>query len=459
MSTSQSDFSKDKTPQPVVCTIVDKKINVLEDGEKPKNTISNKPSLGEVKFLVQSHLQPDNSTGSFDQSFEYKPILCDKKIINDNKNVNNKKSVNMCDKESYCDLITDKMTDSRIAYFNIGNECNTNVIDFKPKLPSSTPVSKPCEYKPIQNSGLNLLVPPSDAGFIDSDFESMENDRYSNGSIASDTSSNENIVIESNNRTDQDNIEPKIAVTKKEDRYIPTPVLAKNNTKLIRNANILNLFTTQRRNKYRNDKIRRCLNKEDGKENGSLSAFKNCVRLALTKENLDRYLDNDSSFKSKNYNTEWGENFDFSFQCEPSTSDNEDNISNDSSAKVSTPSTLNPKEYRKCRIIPTFKIDPPPAVTPSTTPSSPLLPHLNVSARGVYSIVTRSLDLKPEQISVLRRSMSDPDYLMQHHQVSSSTPSDDNDSDCDTFETALCPNETQINCANVKNLETITVSK
>lgn len=471
MSTSnQSDYIRDKKPStnliattttiPTVVCVNNKPSDNVEE-EKTKQ-FSNKPSFGEVKFIVQS-LLPDNSTGSFDQSFEYKPILCDKIIKNDIK-----LALTRTNESSLCDFY-DNMSESRVAYFNIGSKfkSDNNNIEFTPtpttKLPTSTPLSKPMrefiaaqdEVKPCEK--LNLLVPPSDAGFIDSDFESMEQDRYSNESVASDHSSNENFDPKDESFCERPRDYKSSRI---EDRYIPTPVLAKNNVKLSRNPRILNIFSSERRQKYRNENIRRCLNQEDDLcEKKRFSKLKDCACLALTKENLDRYYKNDSSRFNNDLmspaNVEWGENFDFSFECQPSTSDNEDNTPHTSSIASKTS-----KVESKYENIPIFKIDPPPpCATPSTTPSSPLLPHLNISARGIFSIVTRSLEINPEQMSILRRSISDPACLLQ--QASSSTPSDDNDSDCDdddTFETALFTNKTEINCANVKNLKTLTVS-
>jgi len=137
----------------------------------------------------------------------------------------------------------------------------------------------------------------------------------------------------------------------------------------------------------------------------------------LTAENVRRHIDNNKTWHLNDNHIEWGDNFDFSFTCEPSTSDNE----NDGFSCLKTDNNnISPVSSYELQssIIPTFKIDPPASmkssiasISSSTSSEASCSFHINKPQQvtGIlHNIVNSAFAAKVPTVVALRRSISDP---------------------------------------------------
>uniref|UniRef100_A0A182SY99 Uncharacterized protein n=1 Tax=Anopheles maculatus TaxID=74869 RepID=A0A182SY99_9DIPT len=233
-----------------------------------------------------------------------------------------------------------------------------------------------------ENYCLNLLTPPADASFIDSDFESMEQDQYdtcsSKSSPRPDHKQHElisqRLMLEELARGDDPDgiVSVKAAkatvshtVQKTEEDHctlgkaggrksssstkaffeeaLRTPLAIRKHFQRRRNSelpkqsshsNLLNFFTVKKKSNsleggLKSPRAKRSLTttttttttSENSSENGS-----RCTSPALTEDNLRRlsvsFVRRESD--SLNRTLVWGENFDYSYECEPSHSDVEE---------------------------------------------------------------------------------------------------------------------------------------
>ncbi|KFB40885.1 AGAP002411-PC-like protein [Anopheles sinensis] len=219
---------------------------------------------------------------------------------------------------------------------------------------------------------LNLLTPPADASFIDSDFESMEQDQYdtcsSKGSSRMGGQDHQELTAQQRMLEELACLEvpvtkpsPPSPVRKAQDPWgscsttsrksssstkaffeeaLRTPLAIRKHFQKRRNSelpkqpshgNLLNFFTAKKKSNsleggLKSPRAKRSLTcgtattttSENSSENGS-----RCVSPALTEENLRRlsvaFVRRESD--ALNRTLVWGENYDYSFECEPSHSD------------------------------------------------------------------------------------------------------------------------------------------
>lgn len=167
-----------------------------------------------------------------------------------------------------------------------------------------------------------------------------------------------------------------------------------NSPSLTKKSKFLNLFSTGKRRKNSSKKRRK----------------KSCAKkkIALTKENLEKLENAESETRNKE-NVEWGDNFEYSFLCEPSTSDIENDL--DSSNYVSYNTSLDSSiEMLKSPLIPIFKIDPPTSDASSFTSSISIKNSTLVdpnAAPPACDYVRHLIKCSYANRVSLRRSMSD----------------------------------------------------
>uniref|UniRef100_A0A182VX76 Uncharacterized protein n=1 Tax=Anopheles minimus TaxID=112268 RepID=A0A182VX76_9DIPT len=336
-----------------------------------------------------------------------------------------------------------------------------------------------------ENYRLNLLTPPADASFIDSDFESMEHDQYDTCSSKSSPRpdhkqqelTSQLLMLEELGRPDEGATSVKPAVTtvnhavkKMDEESCPlgkaggrksssttkaffeealrTPLAIRKHFQRRRNSelpkqpshsNLLNFFTVKKKSNsleggLKSPRAKRSLTStttmttttsENSSENGS-----RCTSPALTEDNLRRlsvsFVRRESD--SLNRTLVWGENYDYSYECEPSHSDveegeepeetngddGEDDDANHSplvstigngrttERRVSTKLVhfeISPDSSYELQppIVPSFRIDP-----PRTTSTTTGLAGLIIGAAAYATATTTA--------SFLKRSSSEPSH-------------------------------------------------
>jgi hypothetical protein len=275
------------------------------------------------------------------------------------------------------------------------------------------------EQSPIQVQPyrLNLLTPPQDASFIDSDFESMEQDQYSCLVASKQTPSrcrsarttvlpprkkfSDSVLHRFAHKMEEPTKPglPKSASTSfLKDSYSFLEETLKRTPLTIRktfqkqsdkHAKVMNFFSSKKKDqKPKNETSDMRCRKALMSDCSSGSSRCPSPMPLLTKENVQ-------AFESCAY--EWGENFDYSFVCEPSTSDGEadEEMPVDEKAAHFTISPDSSYEFQ-APLIPVFKIDPPP-----------------MACDYARDLIYRHKDAcrfaeKTETSQYLRRSASDP---------------------------------------------------
>ncbi|XP_039430667.1 regulator of G-protein signaling loco isoform X4 [Culex pipiens pallens] len=362
-------------------------VNNNNEGERScleKNNISVIESVAkDSKHCLSSSSESDTAGAGTDSAVFKKPKICD-------------------------DMKSVRFTVSRVV-----EESG----EFAAKLPSSTPIKRSGseDYK------LNLLTPPADASFIDSDFESMEQDQYDT------CSSKESLKLEDTClcvRKEPKEVEPfnpeelfpepthvretlqtparvrKTSSTKAFfEEALKTPLALRKRFQKRRSSeipkqhshsNLLQFFSSRKKSTSL-DGVQRPVQAKRSITSDNSSDTSRCASPTLTEENLRRLSNAVRIADLSNRTLVWGENFDYSFECEPSHSDVEEedepedpddpvatrlvqfNISPDSSFEMQPP------------IVPTFKIDPPQAI--------------NIASELAQGLIVESC---------MKRSVSDP---------------------------------------------------
>ncbi|XP_037036459.1 regulator of G-protein signaling loco isoform X2 [Bradysia coprophila] len=375
-------------------------------------------SLAEIKFIITSVVAPQstskfatliknaNDSETFNTSLENKTIFAK----NDFNNINLSVDATI---DSKCDIANGNNTSvseddhSADPPMDISNDSYTNL---KGSVTSSTPV-KATDDSGVQAYTLNLHTPPEDASFIDADFEVIHRDEV-NSPLAT------NILNESDDETlKHDNCNNNIEGTTPNDFLFKKPLQStlRRHKKLLKEQGVLRFFTYRRRKKSRLQYEQRSTKSEvdySSDSSRSVSPMSKCHELGCTPllvaENIRRF--------NENGDMEWGDDFDFSYICEPSTSDAEnDDDQPDANLYSSNISTF--RFQPAC--VPTFRI---------TAPED---------------VVSRNSK------KALRRSLSNPNRMIDLFDKNADTNYED-------FVKAVVRLEgTTSHCASVRNLDTL----
>lgn len=150
----------------------------------------------------------------------------------------------------------------------------------------------------------------------------------------------------------------------------------------LKKSRFLNLFSSTK-------KLRR--KQSPGKKRHSRRSGSTKKKYPLTKENLQKLCEDGTESKDC---FEWGDNFDYSFACEPATSDFDENENSPNYISYNT-SLDSSIEMLKSPLVPSFKIDPP------TDASSDLYPP-------ACDYVRHMIKCSYATTMSLRRSISEP---------------------------------------------------
>lgn len=325
-------------------------------------------------------------------------------------------------------------------------------------MASSTPI------KLSEHRNINLDI--SGVGFLsfaekvdkngslnDSDFESMDQDQYDSPKKDKNLDEDETLVINRDSKT------PENKSSDKEDMSLISRTSSlsdfKNGFRMIFDETVkrtpmalrraFNLGSdsgstrsSQRKSKFLSifsstKKLKR--KQSSGKKRHNRRSGSSKKKYSLTKENL-KILTKENSQEGDNDDVEWGANFEYSFICEPASSeiDENDNSTNYISYNASLDSSI---EMLKSPLVPRFRIDPPPdSSIESHPPACDYVREILRQSRSSYASVTRTS---------LRRSMSAPAF--------------DDVSDDDSTAFAFSQANTTKTCeAAIKNLTQLSVS-
>lgn len=335
-------------------------------------------------------------------------------------------------------------------------------------MSSSTPI-KVCEHRNVKLdiSGVGYLNFTDKADDIknntslnDSDFESMDQDQYDEShkrdeipdddatlinwqrSDENKTSSKDNVSMISRTSSLSDFKNGFKMILEETVRRTPMALRRAFNmdsdsgspSSTIKKSKFLNLFSSTKKLKRKQSSSK----KRHGRRSGSGKK-----KYPLTKENLQKHLQDEIEDKE---NVEWGDNFEYSFLCEPASSVVDDLSSSENSPKyISYNTSLDSSiEMLKSPLVPKFKIDPPSDVSSSESSSMtahsdiypPACDYVRHMIKCSYASITSTS---------LRRSMSEPAI-----------------EDClegDSMEFAFSQANTTKTCeASIKNLTQLSVS-
>lgn len=204
----------------------------------------------------------------------------------------------------------------------------------------------------------------------------------------------------------------------------------------LRKSKFLNIFSSTKKLKRKQSPSK----KRHSRKSSSLKK-----KPSLTKENLLKHLKDGTEDKE---NVEWGDGFDYSFICEPASSDVDENENSPNYISYNT-SLDSSIEMMKSPLVPRFKIDPPTDVSSSnssssmTTQSEAHPPACDYVRHMIKCSYASKLSLSTS----LRRSMSAPAI------------EDNLESDDDSTEFAFSQANTTKTCeASIKNLTQLSVS-
>ena len=271
---------------------------------------------------------------------------------------------------------------------------NNDLLYKRPKIDqsemfSSTPIKSKEGYK------LNLLTPPLDATFIDSDcdFESMEQDQYDT------CSSKESLKIQQESKSDDKIVKNK---TRKqstfdfiEETLLKTPLAIRkkfqrrrNSEQPTKNQSFLNIFGSSRKKSVHvtideHRTIRKSLNCDYSPESSRSTSPD-----SFSKQDLKRLENTVKEVDRSSKTLIWCENFDYSYECEPSNSDMEHENCTELENHLPSPDC---SFELKSPLIPTFRLQGP-----------------DVACDIVTQIITSSFAVKTSPASFLKRSSSDP---------------------------------------------------
>lgn len=342
-------------------------------------------------------------------------------------------------------------------------------------MASSTPI-KMREHKKVNLdiSGVGFLSFTSDekcsqekqknSSLNDSDFESMDQDQYEsimNEKIMDKDATLINSAGSKNKSSDKENLTvslisrtSSISDFKQNFKMIIEETVKRTPMAIRRAFNLdcdpessskpskfMNLFSSTKKLKKKQSSVK----KKRSKKSASVK------RYPLTKENLKKYLLTEIMDKE---NVEWGENFDYSFLCEPATSDVDENENSNNYISYNT-SLDSSIEMLKSPLVPHFRIDPPPSERSTTSSSSSSFVKLrrdlyHPACDYVNHTIKCSYASKIAISTSLRRSISDP--------MNFTLKNTDFARDDSQLKLALETNTTQTSQASVKNLSKISVS-
>ncbi|XP_055632264.1 uncharacterized protein LOC129772810 isoform X3 [Toxorhynchites rutilus septentrionalis] len=299
-------------------------------------------------------------------------------------------------------------------------------------LPSSTPIKvRIGRGNDIPGSAesykLNLLTPPADASFIDSDFESMEQDQYDTCSSKESLKLEEKCyqkvmnLVEAEKPEDltplalhvSDNIEAppetptrvrKTSSTKAFfEEALKTPLALRKRFQKRRNSeipkqpshsNLLHFFSSKKKSNSL-EGVQKPAHCKRSITSDNSSDTSPCVSPALTEENLRRLSNTIREADLSNRTLVWGDNYDYSYECEPSHSDVEEldeNEPNQASTRLVHFNTSADSSFEmQPPIVPTFRIDPPQAI--------------NIASELAHSLISTAYSASSSSI---KRSASDP---------------------------------------------------
>lgn len=323
-----------------------------------------------------------------------------------------------------------------------------------PTMASSTPIkfSGQRDINILDVSGVDFLNferndDDKDASLNDSDFESMEQDQYDESKVCDNDVTLVNnpimklktpemsVLSRTSSLTDFRNgfrmiLEETVKRTPMALRRAFNMDSDSGSTSSVKKSKFLNIFSSTKKLKRK---------QSPGKKRPSRRSGSGKKKYPLTKENLQKYLKEDNEDKE---NVEWGENFDYSFLCQPASSeaDENENSPNYISYNTSLDSSI---EMLKSPLVPSFRLEPPSDVSSrSVTPQSDLHPP---ACDYVRHMIKCSYASRISISTSLRRSMSDSGPLIN----------DDLDETDFAFSLA---NTTKTCEAAIKNLTKLSVS-
>lgn len=412
-------------------------------------------SPAKIKFVIKSIIPVTsdfttvikNTDLSTDNLFEFRSLMtdsfnvdsksCDKDVKSDNKNksystdVKNfiQKILNREKTESLDEIKDDSgckseenessgsMSDLVITKKQKINDSNGSPAAFA-MMASSTPI------KMSGNRNVNLDI--SGVGFLsfekcndkaaslnDSDFESMEQDRYDESKAQDNDITLVNSQVMKVRTTEMSSMT--LSRTSSltdfrngfrmilEETVKRTPMALRrafnmnsdsgSTTSSVKKSKFLDLFSSTKKTKRK---------QSPGKKRHSRRSGSGKKKYPLTKENLQKYLHEGNENKE---NVEWGNNFDYSFICEPASSeiDENENSPNYISYNTSLDSSI---EMLKSPLVPTFRLEPASDISSrSVTPQSDSHP---AACDYVRHVIKCSYASRLSLSTSLRRSMSEP---------------------------------------------------
>lgn len=317
-------------------------------------------------------------------------------------------------------------------------------------MASSTPI-KSCDERrclKLDVSGVGFLsfADKRNASLNDSDFESMDQDQYDESPGKDKVHDDDATLMNSSKSSDKENTSAVISRTSSltdfkngfrmilEETVRRTPMALRkafnmdsdsgSTSSSLKKSKFLNIFSSTKKLKKK---------QSPGKKRHSRRSGSGKKKHQLTKENLQKHLSDDKE------NVEWGDNFDYSFVCEPASSGA--NSPNYISYNTSLDSSI---EMLKSPLVPKFKIDPPTDVSSST--SSSMTPQ-SEPYPPACDYVRHMIKCSYASTTSLRRSMSAPAF------------DDSLEADDDSMEFAFSHANTTKTCeASIKNLTQLSVS-
>lgn len=444
---------------------------------------------GEIKFVIKSifPITSDftavikNSNDSTDNLLEFRSLMTNsiKVDAKSGENVENNNKSYSADVKSFIQKILSRekssdedskndsgqtdssgsMSDVVITKKQKINDSNGSPAAFA-KMSSSTPIKLTDRNAQLDISGVGYLSFVGDekcaksSSLNDSDFESMDQDQYDESLkkkdedltlISSETSNDnkENMSVISRTSSLSDFRNGFLMILEETMRRTPmalrkafnmdsNPGTPTNSTK----SKFLNIFSSTKKSKRKQSSSKKRPNRRSG------SGKK---KYPLTKENLQKFLHDEGDDKD---NVEWGDNFDYSFICEPALSDVGE--TEDSSNYVSYNTSLDSSiEMLKSPLVPTFKIEPP-TDTSSLGSSLTMIPRSDsgpLACDYVKHMIKCSYASRLPLSTSFRRSMSEPAF------------DDALETDGDSTEFAFSQANTTKTCeASIKNLTQLSVS-
>lgn len=332
-------------------------------------------------------------------------------------------------------------------------------------MASSTPI-KVCDHRvKLDISGVGFLSfsdGNKNSSLNDSDFESMDQDQYDESPKKAEAFDEDATLVNNQSKLDENKSSDKennsiISRTSSlndfkngfrmilEETVRRTPMALRrafnmdsdsgSNSNSVKKSTFLNIFSSTK-------KLRR--KQSPGKKRHSRRSGSGKKKYSLTKENLQKYLNDEAGDKE---NFEWGDNFEYSFICEPASSDVDENENSPNYISYNT-SLDSSIEMMKSPLVPSFKIDPPAdgptSFSSSMTSQSDLYPP---ACDYVRHTIKCSYATKLSLSTSLRRSISEPAI------------EDNTEADEDSTEFAFSHANTTKTCeASIKNLKQLPVS-